>query len=208
MSVFAPPARRGDFEFSSILYADAGNNNRHPRASVAELAALLRPEAPSLYSKGRKPEPSTPAQDPPWHFYSAQILHYGLPFTKTKNTAKVRLLDAMNQFKLEVPAWVLKLEGELKKEWEAENRKLKKSIGTGANGKAVKSDNGLGRGRIDGAQAVNSGVNVMGRCMHHEGNGRADTHPSQPHAWVRPLCYRPYKCEWAAEIAHREAEKG
>lgn len=130
MSAFAEPARRGDFLYSSVLYADAGNANHHPRASTAELAALLRPEAPSLYGKGCKPDVATPAKDPVWRFYSAQLIHYGLPVTKDKNAAKMRLLTAMNQFKLEVPAWVLKLEGDLKKEWEAANRKLKKGTTT------------------------------------------------------------------------------
>lgn len=108
MAGFAPPARRGEFLYTSVLYADPGNANHHPRASTAELAALLRPEAPKLYAKGRKPDISTPAKDPAWHFYSEQLIHYGLPVTKDKNTAKVRLLTAMNQFKLEVPPWVLK----------------------------------------------------------------------------------------------------
>ncbi|KAI8940855.1 hypothetical protein NX059_002116 [Plenodomus lindquistii] len=130
MATFAPPARKGDFLFSSVLYADAGNSNHHSRASIAELAALLRPEAPNLYSKGKKPDlATTPAKDPAWHYYSAQLIHYGLPVTKDKNAAKVRLLNAMNQFKLEVPPWVLSLESDLKKEWEAENRKLKKGAG-------------------------------------------------------------------------------
>jgi hypothetical protein len=153
MSAFAPPARRGDFFYSSVLYADAGNSNHHPRASVAELAALFRPEAPNLYSHGRKPEPSSPAKDPAWHYYSAQLIHYGLAVTKNKNTAKVRLLDAMNQSKLEVPAWVLKLEGELKKEWEAENRKVKKSAGVTHSSKAPKAK---------AAQNAVAGVNVTG----------------------------------------------
>lgn len=143
--------------FSSVLYADPGNNNRHPHASVAELAALLRPEAPNLYSKGYNPTASSPAKDPPWHFYSAQLIHYGFPVTKDKNVAKVRLLMAMNQFKLEVPAWIIKLEGELKKEWESENRKMKKSGRTGANTPE--------KPRKDKAKAPNStsnGVNVTG----------------------------------------------
>lgn len=117
---FAPPAQRGDFLFSSVLYADPGNNNRHPRASIAKLAGLLRPEAPNLYSKGHKPATLSTATDPPWHFYSAQLIHYGLPATKNKNAAKVRLLTAMNQFKLEVPTWILKLETELKNDWRQE----------------------------------------------------------------------------------------
>lgn len=183
MSIFAPPSRRGDFFYSSVLYADAGNSNHHPRASVAELAALLRPEAPNLYAKGRKPDTSAPAKDPAWHFYSAQLIHYGLPVTKDKNAAKIRLLNAMNQFKLEVPAWVSKTEGELKKEWEAENRKLKKSGGpkgepeekASAKGKAkatpsasVKSavaEKAGGKSKAKTTTNASSGINVTGEWM-------------------------------------------
>jgi hypothetical protein len=156
MATFAPPTRRGDFLYSSVLYADAGNSNHHPRASVADLAALLRPEAPNLYNKGRKPETSSPAKDPPWHFYSAQLIHYGLPVTKDKNGAKVRLLTAMNQFKLEVPAWVLKVEGELKKEWEAENRKMKKS----ARAVVGPINKVSSKGKANTTPSMSSGVNV------------------------------------------------
>lgn len=68
MATFAPPVRRGDFLYSSVLYADPGNGNHHPRASTAELAGLLRPEALNLYSKASKPAPATPAKDPAWHW--------------------------------------------------------------------------------------------------------------------------------------------
>jgi len=158
MATFADPARRGDFLYSSVLYAVVGDDNRHTRASVAELAALLRLEAPSLYRKGRQPETSSPAKDQPWHFYSAQLIHYGLPVTKDKSRAKIKLLDAMNQFKLEVPAWVLKIEGELKKEWEAENRKMKKTSGGAVAG---------GKSKAKTAPASSPGVNVTGkpRCL-------------------------------------------
>jgi len=165
---FAPPSRRGDFLFSSVLYADPGNSNHHARASVAELAALLRPEAPNLYSKGQKPSVATPAKDPAWHFYSAQLIHYGLPVTKDKNTAKVRLLNALNQFKLEVPAWVLKVEGDLKKEWEAENRKAKKG-GAGSvsvKGMGVKTSKAKMQASDGGGGSsftTSNGVNVTGR---------------------------------------------
>ncbi|KAH6866610.1 hypothetical protein BKA58DRAFT_364135 [Alternaria rosae] len=158
MATFAPPARRGDFLYSSVLYADPGNGNYHGRASVAELAALLRPEAPNLYSKGRKPEVATRAKDQVWHFYSAQLIHYRLPVTKDKNAAKVRLLNAMNQFSLEVPAWVLRIESELKAEWEAENRKLKKGggmVSKKAPNPSVARESGLGS-----SQGAAGGVNV------------------------------------------------
>lgn len=140
-SVFAAPARRGDFFYSSVLYADPGNNNPHTRASIAELAALLRPEASKLYSQGHKPNTASPAKDPAWHYYAAQCIHYGLPVTKDKNAAKVRLLNALNQFKLEVPAWILALEGELKKEWEGQNKKIKKGKDGGSSKTGGKSEN-------------------------------------------------------------------
>jgi hypothetical protein len=162
MTTFAPPTRRGDFLYSSVLYADPGNGNHHARASLAELKALLRPEAPNLYTKGRKPEVAIPAKDPAWHYYSAQLLHYGLPFTKDKNGAKVRLLDAMNQVQLEVPAWISNLESELKKEWEAENRKLKKGPTAAKSSKGMKSD-GPRSQSTNATQGANGGVNFTGR---------------------------------------------
>tara|TARA_R110002003_G_scaffold505_3_gene20131 strand:+ start:1603 stop:2166 length:564 start_codon:yes stop_codon:yes gene_type:complete len=165
MAAFAPPARRGDFIYSSVLQADPGNSIPHPRASVAELAALLRPEAPNLYSKGRKPDFSTPAKDPPWHFYAAQLIHYGLPITKDKSRAKLKLLDAMNQFKLEVPAWVLKLEGELRNEWDAENRKMRKGAGGGKLGKGANGYQDGGKAKTETAQSAGAGVNVTGKQL-------------------------------------------
>ncbi|CAO2649523.1 Nn.00g069080.m01.CDS01 [Neocucurbitaria sp. VM-36] len=191
MSTFAPPTRRGDFLYSSLLYADAGNSNHHPRASAAELAALLRPEAPNLYTNRHQPTFSLPAKDPPWHFYSAQLIHYGLPVTKDKNTAKVRLLDALNQFKLEVPAWVGKVEGDLRKEWEAENRRVRKAAGLSLGSKGVrgvKSEDANGRGGRSSQSAVGSGVNVSvnvtlstGLLMAEQPGVRKATHtPEKP----------------------------
>jgi hypothetical protein len=136
MLTLAPPVRRGDFFYSSVLYADPGKNP-HLRASVAYLAGLLRPEAPNLYTDGRRPSTSLPTKDPPWHFYSSQLIHYGLPVTKDKNGAKMRLLTAMNQFKLEVPLRVLKVEAELKREWKAENKKIKNGAGAGVVGDTI-----------------------------------------------------------------------
>ncbi|KAL1608194.1 hypothetical protein SLS60_003133 [Paraconiothyrium brasiliense] len=163
MATFAPPVRRGDFFYSSVLYADPGNGNHHTRASIAELAALLRPAAPNVnFNIGKRP-PTTPAKDPVWHWYAAQLIHYGLPGTKDKNVAKVRLLNALNQFKLEVPAWILKLEGELRKEWEGENRKIKKAAtGRVPNAKTGKAANAAGSGTqmLPLSQGMNVNVNV------------------------------------------------
>ncbi|CAN9430162.1 unnamed protein product [Alternaria alternata] len=175
MAAFAPPVRRGDFVYSSVLYADPGGNH-HTRASVAELVALLRPEAPNLYNKGKKPEVATPVKDQVWHFYAAQLIHYGLPVTKDKNAAKVRLLNAMNQFKLEIPAWISKLESELKAEWEAENRKLKKGASLGK--KATKSST-VGSPSIGSSHGVTGGVNVSDKSSPVK-RERADSNVSSP----------------------------
>ncbi|KAF3042083.1 hypothetical protein E8E11_008255 [Didymella keratinophila] len=132
MAAFAPPVQRDKFLYGSVLYAEAGNNNRHPRASVAELTALLRPEAPQS-KEAKTSTASHSSTDPPWHFWTAQLIHYGLTPTKDKNAAKIRLLSALNGGKLEVPGWIIRLETEVKNEWEAENKKLKKSTkGAGA----------------------------------------------------------------------------
>lgn len=114
MAAFAPPVHRDKFLYSSVLYADAGSDNHHPRASITELTALLRPEAPKA-KKSKTSEITEPVRDPPWHFWTAQLIHYGLTATKDKNAAKIRLLGALNGGRLEVPAWILKLEVELKK---------------------------------------------------------------------------------------------
>lgn len=74
----------------------------------------------------RTPTNSQSSNDPPWHFWTAQLIHYGLTPTKDKNAAKIRLLSALNEGILEVPGWIIRLETELKKEWEAEKKKLNK----------------------------------------------------------------------------------
>ncbi|THZ84017.1 hypothetical protein D6C84_04470 [Aureobasidium pullulans] len=55
----------------------------------------------------------------------SQLLHYGLPPSKDKNTAKVRLLQAINAGTLAVPDHVNKLEKEMKKEFVAAAKKAK-----------------------------------------------------------------------------------
>jgi hypothetical protein len=96
MANLGPPARRGDFYYTGALFADPGSDAAHPRASAAHLSSLLRPEEPNVYKDGRRPADSAPVKDPSWHSYASQLLHYGLPVTKSKNGAKVRLLTAMN----------------------------------------------------------------------------------------------------------------
>lgn len=78
-----PDVVRGDFVCQHVLFANVGEMKRHPRASVAELTSLLRPESA---------QKSTAPKDQVGHWYEAQLLHYGLPRSKEKNTAKMRLL--------------------------------------------------------------------------------------------------------------------
>ncbi|KAK7720221.1 hypothetical protein SLS57_005629 [Botryosphaeria dothidea] len=143
MSNFAPPLSRDGFVYQGQLFADVGNLNRHPRASEAELTALLRP------SKSLK---DAPQKDQVGHWYVAQLKHYGLPPTKDKNAAKVRLLDALNSKKLKVPPDVKKLEATLKKEYDAANRKAKAALkGKPSESEATTPARKRKRGEDDGA---------------------------------------------------------
>lgn len=111
----ASPAVTSDkFVYNDVFLAQVDDNKRHTRASVPELTHLLRPESSSA-----------PPKDQVGHWYQAQLLHYGLPPSKDKNTAKVRLLQAINAGKLAVPDHVNKLEKEMKKEFVAAAKKAK-----------------------------------------------------------------------------------
>ncbi|KAI4723745.1 hypothetical protein E4T49_08529 [Aureobasidium sp. EXF-10728] len=106
---------RDNFVYNDTFFAQVDDNKRHTRASVAELTSLLRPETTS----------APPAKDQVGHWYNAQLLHYGLPPSKDKNTAKVRLLQAINANTLSVPDHITKLEKDMKKEFTAATRKAK-----------------------------------------------------------------------------------
>ncbi|PVH99868.1 hypothetical protein DM02DRAFT_413767 [Periconia macrospinosa] len=95
------------FSFEHVLLAEASNKTRHPRASVPELQAILRPTDAATHQPDKNVS----------HWWEAQLLHYGLKPSKTKAVAKTRLLDALNSSALAVPAEVVKLEGQLKKSW-------------------------------------------------------------------------------------------
>lgn len=116
---FAPPISRDGFHYNGDLYVEVGNLNRHKRASIAEITALLRPDLTK--SKGK----STPSKDEVGHWYTAQLIHYGLPPSQDKARAKVRLLEALNASKLTVPPEIKKLEDLLQKEYQAAERKAK-----------------------------------------------------------------------------------
>ena len=114
----ATPVVRGNFIYNGDLHVDVGNLNRHKRATVAEITELLRPSL-------KKSKNTPPVKDQVGHWYEAQLIHYGLPASKDKATAKMRLLDNLNNSKLKVPAYITGMESELKKEFAANERKAK-----------------------------------------------------------------------------------
>ena len=120
---FAPPVSRGNFYYHDGLYVDVGNLNRHKRASVEEIRTILRPDL-----KKSKNAPLTPPKDQVGHWYEAQSIHYGLPPSKDKARAKMRLLEALNSSRLAVPPNVAQMEAEMKKEYAAAERKAKAEI--------------------------------------------------------------------------------
>ena len=91
---FAPPVSRGYFYYHDGLYVDVGNLNRHKRASVEEIRTILRPDL--IKSKNAA---LGPPKDQVGHWYEAQLIHYGLPPSKDKARAKMRLLEALNSSK-------------------------------------------------------------------------------------------------------------
>ncbi|KFH43320.1 hypothetical protein ACRE_059170 [Hapsidospora chrysogenum ATCC 11550] len=108
-----PPVASDGFSFANgELFAEASGHNLHRRATPAELK--------EHFSKGSD-------KDHPAHWFEAQLRHYGLPPSKTKAVARMRLLDAFNEGKLAaVPAEIHKLEARLKKDWLKNDREAKK----------------------------------------------------------------------------------
>lgn len=107
-------AINGSFVYRDTLFANVGEGKRIPRATVADLNALLLPK-----------KNAAPIKDETANFYVAQLMHYGLPKTKDKNTAKVRLTTALSAGQLSVPSDVQKIETDLKKEYASLQRKAK-----------------------------------------------------------------------------------
>ncbi|KAI9763493.1 MAG: hypothetical protein M1835_007802 [Candelina submexicana] len=125
MGEYAPPATRyGFYHCNGVFWPDVGNSNRHERAKVSTLKSLLQPPTPQSIKSGKpsKRNIPPPPPDPAGHWYEAQLLHYGLKPSKDKQTAKKRLLKAIEEETLIVPTFVATLEGELKKEWNTANK--------------------------------------------------------------------------------------
>ncbi|CAI7602943.1 unnamed protein product [Penicillium discolor] len=115
-----PPVTNGQFSYNvDTFYVVASGGQIHRRAAPAEIKAL--------YDTATT-DKSTP--DHPGHWYEAQLLHYGLPPSKVKATAKMRLLKAVQDGALSVPKESLQIEKNLKKEWKKQDSEEKPQADT------------------------------------------------------------------------------
>jgi hypothetical protein len=102
----------GQFSFDGRTFnVTSSDGHIHRRASHAELRAVFDTSMPD---RSNRPDYTN-------YWYEAQLLHYGLPTTKKKTTAKMRLLDALQDGTLTVPKETLKIEEDLKKAWEKQD---------------------------------------------------------------------------------------
>ena len=108
-----PLVQRNDFVYQDTLFVDLGPGKHHIRASASDLKELLLLKS------------TAPLKDQVAHYYEAQHIHYGLQRTKDKNAAKVRLTNALAGGKLKIPADLVKMEGDMKKEWTSALKKAK-----------------------------------------------------------------------------------
>ncbi|EXJ80085.1 hypothetical protein A1O3_08371 [Capronia epimyces CBS 606.96] len=145
----APEIKRGDFLYRDTLFVDLGETKRHPRASASELKQLLLPK------KG-----SAPVKDQVGHWYEAQLLHYGLPRTKDKNVAKVRLTTAVVSGALAVPTHISKMEADMKKEYVASVRKAKAAAGVTQASKAADTPVTKGKKRKASDRDTNAATTI------------------------------------------------
>ncbi|KIX07957.1 uncharacterized protein Z518_02611 [Rhinocladiella mackenziei CBS 650.93] len=106
--------RRGDFLYRDNFFVDLGENKCHPRASISILQDLLFPGAVNPVTK-----------DQVDHWYEAQLIHYGLPQSKDKDTAKACLTNAITSNTLAVPSYLMQMEADMKNEYVSAARKAR-----------------------------------------------------------------------------------
>ncbi|KAJ9156593.1 hypothetical protein NKR23_g1052 [Pleurostoma richardsiae] len=162
MSLVPPVSKDGFSYVGDALYVEASGHNRHRRATIPELKAHF--------------EGSSEAKDPPAHWYEAQLIHYGLPPSKVKGTAKMRLFEASIKGTLVVPTQIQKVEGDLKKEWKKREREAKK---------ALKETSGAAKGtkRKASEVVVTAGTNInLNLSLSVDSQGVVQIQTAQPPA--------------------------
>ncbi|KAL9023478.1 MAG: hypothetical protein Q9180_008218, partial [Flavoplaca navasiana] len=106
---------------------DKDRHQVYKRHDPKELYALLTYDAAAAkYTKAGKLRKNPPKHtDETQHFYNAQLTHYGLSPTKSKQAAKVALLQVYeSENNLTVPPHILKLEENLRSQFRAKEAKL------------------------------------------------------------------------------------
>ena len=145
MNGFAQPVTRDPFLYHGELFVDPGNKKHYKRALPVELTALLK-------SGSSEKDETAP-------YYEAQLVHFGLKRTKDKARAKWRLLEAVNGKTLRVPEDLLKVEKELKKEYETANKKSKNaSTTTGLTGTSGEGTAGKKRKKPEDSHVLESSL--------------------------------------------------
>ncbi|KAM0706888.1 hypothetical protein Q7P35_006218 [Cladosporium inversicolor] len=118
MSTPAPFIVRGEFIYHDTLFVDVGGAlKRHACASQSEIETLLDGKAP---------------KDQVAHWYEAQLIHYGHQRSKDKNTAKVRLQQALSQKKLPAPAHIVDMGAQVSNDDAASIRQARNSASEAA----------------------------------------------------------------------------
>ncbi|CAF9939305.1 hypothetical protein IMSHALPRED_001288 [Imshaugia aleurites] len=145
---FAAPGFKDGFWYDGDLYVEVGGLNRHKRAPIAEITAILRPDL-----KKSKTTTAQPSKDPVGHWYEAQLLHYGLPPSKDKARAKMpwRCLLQSADF-----------EESLRKEFKAAEKKAKAQYKLQLEGEPKDTTKARKRKQPDSAPNVNVTVNFDG----------------------------------------------
>ncbi|KAK5705682.1 hypothetical protein LTR17_021462 [Elasticomyces elasticus] len=166
----AATVTRGEFIYRDTLFVDVGGEGkRHPRAAEAELGNLLNGKAQQ--------------KDQVAHWYEAQLVHYGLQRSRDKNTAKVRLQQALSQGKIKVPPHISDMEAQMKKEYAAAVRKAKKSAdgdSTGAASTSASKKRKADDAPVEPSKRTKITVNVNGIAIDIEHDGAEPAKAKNP----------------------------
>jgi hypothetical protein len=99
----------------NVMIPNGSRTAYHPRASVAQLKALLIPEIRLTRAGNISTHQPTPPPPQPYDFYLAQLVHYGLDFHFDSESAQRDLEIQIRLGRLQVPPSLLELEKELRR---------------------------------------------------------------------------------------------
>ncbi|KAH0490047.1 hypothetical protein TgHK011_001532 [Trichoderma gracile] len=143
----------GNFSFTNgVFFAESSGHNKHRRATHEELR--------THFASGSD-------KDHTAHWFEAQLMHYGLPTSKTKSVARMRLFDAVRGGSLSVPLHITELEQRLKKEWtkrDRDEKKAAKAASTKAAPKAEASNARKRKAEVTVVAAANTGTPAVAAC--------------------------------------------